>query len=563
MIPPSLLALATSGIFLLLQPLTSHALSSFIRPLSPSLSPSLDTPHTHTRLLSKATTLPPRGGRVRSRRDDAGAPPSDVEISSNGGNEPATGKESVLADPVALEPLTEYERVVNNLVVRGYRKAKRYSCRYPVNPIYVDLVPREVSERPVWQQSVSELVKTQNFRNPLLSFVYERGYRQNFARAGFPGIDKEWAEIQPFFSPNEGPSSVALDLSCGPGFMARRLVKSGRFGRVIAADFSEAMLTETWGGFVREGIQRPELVRCDVARLPFMTESIDVIHAGAAMHCWPSLEESLYEVYRALKPGGRFYATTFKVGGWTGSNGFGLAARQTSFFYFSSVNELKTYLKRAGFETVDVRQVGRGCLIAKCIKGPPTPTAPPLSLNATTPMAQPPLSTDVQAANIAQEIMDILAPPEAQELAANMTRTEANETTMMNATEAETGRNATTGKGLLGFLRRGGGKDSDKAANATQTASPDASEETFNKTYTTGSISPGSASKKTAGEVTTKVKRDDGQQPESAAAAEAGSAAAKKSSKRDGAKAKRREKDSGGKAREREGGVDLSDWQSE
>ena len=28
-------------------------------------------------------------------------------------------------------------------------------------------------------------------RNPLVAFVYERGWRQGFAAAGFPGVDEE------------------------------------------------------------------------------------------------------------------------------------------------------------------------------------------------------------------------------------------------------------------------------------------------------------------------------------------------------------------------------------
>lgn len=30
------------------------------------------------------------------------------------------------------------------------------------------------------------------------------------------------------------------------------------------------------------------LVRADISRLPFATSSIDAVHAGAAIHCWPS-----------------------------------------------------------------------------------------------------------------------------------------------------------------------------------------------------------------------------------------------------------------------------------
>lgn len=64
------------------------------------------------------------------------------------------------------------------------------------------------------------------------------------------------------------------------------------FERVIAADYSESMLLETDRRFRLEGIDTPELIRCDAARLPFQTGSLDAVHAGAALHCWPQLEVS-------------------------------------------------------------------------------------------------------------------------------------------------------------------------------------------------------------------------------------------------------------------------------
>lgn len=30
------------------------------------------------------------------------------------------------------------------------------------------------------------------------------------------------------------------------------------------------------------------LVRADIFRLPFLSGSVDAVHAGAAIHCWPS-----------------------------------------------------------------------------------------------------------------------------------------------------------------------------------------------------------------------------------------------------------------------------------
>lgn len=61
----------------------------------------------------------------------------------------------------------------------------------------------------------------------------------------------------------------------------------------------------------RDDPTRVALNRCDVSRLPIRTESLDGVHAGAALHCWTKLEESLAEVYRVLKPGRGFFATTF------------------------------------------------------------------------------------------------------------------------------------------------------------------------------------------------------------------------------------------------------------
>lgn len=52
-------------------------------------------------------------------------------------------------------------------------------------------------------------------------------------------------------------------------------------------------------------------VRADVGRLPFATGTVDAIHAGAAIHCWPNPQAAMAEISRVLKPGGIFVASTF------------------------------------------------------------------------------------------------------------------------------------------------------------------------------------------------------------------------------------------------------------
>ena len=180
--------------------------------------------------------------------------------------------------------------------------------RYSITPEYIDLTLDE-AKKPFWEISNRERVSSRFFQNPILSTIYERGYRQNFRNAGFPGPEAESREALSWFEPT-GKETV-VDLSCGSGFMSRLFSKSGRFGTIVSADLSPNMLQETRRRFLEEELTPSFAVRVDSAKLPFEDNSIDFVHAGAAMHCWPRLPEALAEVHRVLKPKGRFYASTF------------------------------------------------------------------------------------------------------------------------------------------------------------------------------------------------------------------------------------------------------------
>jgi len=155
------------------------------------------------------------------------------------------------------------------------------------------------------------------FTSSLVSFLYERGWRQQFEQAGFPGESEEFVMFENFIRPSQGIDSRvwyknAVDLSCGSGFMARRIAQSGRFENVIGLDSSPSMLQESKSrckpGSADENIF---WIQSDAQILPFSSNSIDAIHAGAALHCWAQLPDVLAEIRRVLTPNGRFFATTF------------------------------------------------------------------------------------------------------------------------------------------------------------------------------------------------------------------------------------------------------------
>ncbi|KAG6739920.1 hypothetical protein POTOM_057541 [Populus tomentosa] len=174
-------------------------------------------------------------------------------------------------------------------------------------------------------------VRTELFRSPLVSFLYERGWRQSFNQSGFPGPDEEFEMAQEHFKPAGG--GLLVDVSCGSGLFSRKFAKSGAYSKVIALDFSENMLRQCYDYIKQDdtiSITNLGLVRADVSRLPFASGSVDAVHAGAAMHCWPSpsnavsdlsfsrffcgfdgINFQVAEICRVLRSGGVFVGTTF------------------------------------------------------------------------------------------------------------------------------------------------------------------------------------------------------------------------------------------------------------
>lgn len=222
------------------------------------------------------------------------------------------------------------------------------------------------------------------FTSPAVSFAYERGWRQNFRTAGFPGPDKEFQMAVDFFAPameRYADSKVLVDMSCATGLFTRRFAKSGKYKRVLGCDYSESMLDEARRRInrdrdlssSRQKNTRLDLVRLDVGQIPMKNASVDALHAGAAMHCWPDLPKAAAEIYRVLKPGGRYFATTFLSSWFATLRANGVEASEPSrqaFQYFESVDVLKSLLVSGGFEAdkVDIEVIKPACVVIRCEK---------------------------------------------------------------------------------------------------------------------------------------------------------------------------------------------------
>ncbi|PHU11263.1 hypothetical protein BC332_18193 [Capsicum chinense] len=163
----------------------------------------------------------------------------------------------------------------------------------------------------------------------------------------------EFNMAQEYFKVAEG--GVLVDVSCGSGLFSRKFAKSGVYSRVIALDFSENMLRQCYD-FVKadESVLSSNLalVRADVSRLPFFSGSVDAVHAGAALHCWPSPSNAFAEINRILRSGGVFVGTTFlRVNPSTAPailRALGQSALRTTYTFFTQ-EEIEDLVTTCGF----------------------------------------------------------------------------------------------------------------------------------------------------------------------------------------------------------------------
>jgi ubiquinone/menaquinone biosynthesis C-methylase UbiE len=106
-----------------------------------------------------------------------------------------------------------------------------------------------------------------------------------------------------------GPSSKILELGCGDGSLWAR--NSNR----IPKDCS-IYLTDLYEGMLEDAQKTLNNYNCfnfcivDAQNIPFEDESFDIVIANHMLYHIPDRRKALSEIYRVLRPGGLFYAST-------------------------------------------------------------------------------------------------------------------------------------------------------------------------------------------------------------------------------------------------------------
>jgi ubiquinone/menaquinone biosynthesis C-methylase UbiE len=100
------------------------------------------------------------------------------------------------------------------------------------------------------------------------------------------------------------PYDRALELGCGSGFFLLNLIQAGVARRGSVTDLSP--------GMVKVAIRNGESLGLDIGGrvadaegIPYRDDTFDLVVGHAVLHHIPDVEQSLREVIRVLKPGGR------------------------------------------------------------------------------------------------------------------------------------------------------------------------------------------------------------------------------------------------------------------
>lgn len=124
-------------------------------------------------------------------------------------------------------------------------------------------------------------------------------------------LHRIWKEKM-LYSLNLNANSVCLDLAGGTGDIAIKIADLYSDAKVYVCDLSNNMILHgrrrAWNSGLTDSIK---WICGDGAYLPFTTNKFDLVTISFGLRNCSQIEETVFEISRVLKPGGRFFCLEF------------------------------------------------------------------------------------------------------------------------------------------------------------------------------------------------------------------------------------------------------------
>lgn len=147
---------------------------------------------------------------------------------------------------------------------------------------------------------------------------------------------------------------MILDIGCGGGANVRRFLQRWPKAHVTGVDYS-AVSVEKARKLNAAAIQAgcSEILQADVSSLTLPENTFDLVTAFETVYFWPEISRSFGQIFRVLRPGGRFLIVNESTGTDAAAVKYSKIIDGMQLY---TPEQLKALLEEVGFTEVKLRQ---------------------------------------------------------------------------------------------------------------------------------------------------------------------------------------------------------------
>ena len=124
--------------------------------------------------------------------------------------------------------------------------------------------------------------------------------------------DKGWIETKAIIESGI-TKGAALEVGSGPGYLGLEWLKHTNGTKLIGLDISADMLSVARRNAGEYGlVGRTEYIEGSGAAIPLGDSSFDAVFSSGSLHEWSDVQQTLAEMRRVLKPGGRLFLSDLR-----------------------------------------------------------------------------------------------------------------------------------------------------------------------------------------------------------------------------------------------------------